>query len=275
MALDCSALDNSFPSNVCMVPEAAEAWQKMEQALEDARAGAPDQATRDTIQASQDRWLGMMGGWDVDATRAALVDPSDAGIVDQTNAAGTVDAQLAEAVQYRARRISHLLENMASAKADLVRLAALNPPGLVLASDTGCFFNEPEAMPSGHWDTFCGGTLSLQRGGRVCSAMTYWFSGHVNTVFSVDDLVDGKITHRGHCDWDGVDLNCPDGGSGEASPWDLQVTEDVEAIHSTILNSAAAPPSPLAPIDPESWSDLYFSDWFDTCLTKTEYPPKG
>ncbi len=277
MALDCSASDNSFLRNVCKLPEAAFEWQKMEQSLQDALAGAPDQTTRDAIQASQDRWVGIVGAWDVDATRAAIVDQSAASLetsgANDITAAVSVDKQLAEAVQYRARQISRLLDGFASAKADLARLAELNPPGFVLASDTGCFFVEPEVMPSGYWDGFCGGTLNLQRGARVCSVMTYWYSGHVGTLFSVDDLTDGKLTHLGHCEWDGLGSDCSDVGADEATLWETDGSEDVEAIHRVILNSSASPPSPLSPIDPESWSDIYSGEWFETCLTTEEYPP--
>lgn len=275
-ALDCAAPKNSFLRNLCETPEAYAQWQVIEQSLQDTLAAAPDQAARDAIQASQDRWLGTMGMWDVDATRAALAARSDGGLDlndDSDAASGSVEAQLTEVVALRSRQLPRLLVDFASAKADLARLAELSPPGFVLASDTGCFFVEPEVMPSGYWDGFCGGTLNLQRGARVCSVMTYWYSGHVGTLFSVDDLTDGKLTHLGHCEWDGLGSDCSDVGADEATLWETDGSEDVEAIHRVILNSSASPPSPLSPIDPESWSDIYSGEWFETCLTTEEYPP--
>jgi hypothetical protein len=118
------------------------------------------------------------------------------------------------------------------------------------------------------------GTVSIQHEARVCSVLTYSYGSRENTVFSVDDVVDGKLVHRGNCEWNGPGPACPDPGEAATDDrhWTAYVSDNVRWIHEDIASAAKAPPSPLGKIDPAIWPDIWPEDWFETCLTTPDYP---
>lgn len=280
-ALDCAAPPNTFQRNICESPQAIEEWQRMEQTLRNTLAATVGDSARDAVQATQDRWLAMMGGWDVDATRKALENESLKGQIDYFQKEwgwrpkDATEAELLWQVKYRTK----LLPALPSAYDDLHSLRAQFTGGPFSVSATNCFYLEAESARNLYSDHFCGGTISVQNESRVCSVSTYWYSGHINTVYSVDDVLNGQLVHRGNCDWNGMAPDCPDVDDGIASHphWDSQESQDIKDIHQGILAATKAPSSPLLQIDPESWLNLnptlYPDDWFTTCLTTPDYPP--
>lgn len=278
-ALDCAAPPNAFLRNTCASPQAMRAWQDMEQALTAALAATPDPAGKAAIRATQDRWLAIMGGWNVDATRTAFADGEPKDSIDYFEETwgwrpkDATEAELLWQIRYRA----DVLPRLPAAFAELRDLRKQFSGGPFSISATGCFYLEPENTRNRSSDRFCGGTVSLQNDSRVCSVTDYWYSGHINTVYSVDDVVDGKLVHRGNCDFNGMAPDCPIEYSlpEDNAHWDPQVSRDVEDIRNDILAATREPVSPLRFIDPESWLTIepYPQDWLATCLTTPDYPP--
>lgn len=269
-ALDCAA--NPFQRAVCALPEALAEWQKMEADL-----AAIQGPARPSLLATQDRWLAMMGSWDVEATRAYFAQEDTRSRLESFRQEwgwwpkDVADAEVAERLYYHRKTLSAL----PAAWADFEAMKA-SLPGATATLATGCYFVEPEAMPSGYSNSFCGGVLRFTLHGRICTISSYGYGDRINTVYAVDDIRGGKLSHRGNCDWNGLAPTCPDAVEGEAESdahWDSTESRDVLAMREDFAASTAK--GPLSSNDPEALQTLepYPDDWFTTCLTTPDYPP--
>ena len=223
---------------------------------------------RPAILATQDRWLAMMGGWDVEATRAALAGQDMTKTLDHAEKDfgwRPVDATDAELV-WILRERTQSLALLPAAWADFEALKARHP-GAVAKLATSCQYIPADQMPAGASMTFCGGTFSLQLGTRLCSVASYSYGNRINTVFSVDALENGTRRHRGNCDWNGAAPDCPSPDFPDPKAhWDPVESRDVADLYHELAK-------PGVENDPEAWVSVDEADWFDLCLTTPYYPP--
>jgi len=177
----------------------------------------------------------------------------------------STDAEILTQIRNRSETIARLPS--AYAAFETLRQAW---PGRYAVTATSCFYVAADAMPNLNSDGFCGGTISFQSRDRVCSVMTYWYSGKINTVFSVDQVQGNDLHHLGHCDWNGAGPSCPGEGSAPEDHWDNTISPDVEGLWRDLTQPQGGR---AGGNDPEAWAALDVGDWFQTCLTSADYPP--